>query len=93
MWIHREEQPAHLKRLRKKSFPYRGLTSAAKAEFEDKAVIAAVNRCATQNQVQHQNQVQYRSFPQPLKGGGIQSRCSAKEIRHVQRIDRRRPQS
>ena len=36
-------------------------TSAAKAADEDKAVMAAVNRCATQNQVQHQ------LFPQPVK--------------------------
>ncbi len=37
------------------------LTSAAKADSENKPVIAAVNRCATQNQVRH------RSFPQPVK--------------------------
>jgi hypothetical protein len=30
------------------------VTSAAKAVAENKTVIAAVNRCATQNQVQHQ---------------------------------------
>jgi hypothetical protein len=38
-----------------------GVTSAAKAVDENKPVIAAVNRCAAQNQVQH------RFFPQPVK--------------------------
>jgi hypothetical protein len=33
-----------------KVFPRRRLTSAAKADSENKPVIAAVNRCATQNQ-------------------------------------------
>jgi hypothetical protein len=37
------------------------LTSAAKAVFENKPFIAAVNRCATNNQVQ------LRLFPQPAK--------------------------
>jgi hypothetical protein len=31
----------------------RRLTSAAKADSEDKSVIAAVNRCTTEEQVQH----------------------------------------
>src|SRR5208282_3436617 len=37
----------------KKCSPGRSLTSAAKAGFGGKAVIAAVNLCATQNQVRH----------------------------------------
>jgi hypothetical protein len=37
------------------------LTAAAKAGAENKPVIAALKRCATQNQVQ------YRVFPQPAK--------------------------
>jgi hypothetical protein len=37
------------------------VASAAKAVDENKPFIAAVNRCATQNQVEH------RVFPQPLK--------------------------
>jgi hypothetical protein len=48
-------------RLRKKCFLRRTVTSAAKAGAENKPVIAAVNRCATQNQVQH------RVFPQPVR--------------------------
>jgi hypothetical protein len=35
-------------RLRKKCLPRRSVTSAAKAGAENKTVIAAVNRCATQ---------------------------------------------
>ena len=50
-----------LKRLRKKYLLYNSLTAAAKADTENTAVIAAVNRCATQNQVQH------RVFPQAVK--------------------------
>jgi hypothetical protein len=42
---------ARLNRLRKKYIPRRSLTSAAKAGPENKPVTAAVNRCATQNQV------------------------------------------
>jgi hypothetical protein len=41
-----------LYRLRKKCFPRRSVTSAAKAGAENKLVIAAVNRCATQKQEQ-----------------------------------------
>ncbi len=40
---------ARLKRLRKKCRSRCGLTSAAKATVEIKPLIAAVNRCATQN--------------------------------------------
>jgi hypothetical protein len=44
----------------KSIFPRRSRTSAAKAGSGNEPVIAAVNRCATQNQVQlgHQNHVQ-----------------------------------
>ena len=45
--------PAHFDRLQKKYLPRRSRTSVAKAGSEHKPVIAAVNRCATQNQVQH----------------------------------------
>jgi CPA2 family monovalent cation:H+ antiporter-2 len=41
-----------LSRLRKKSFPRRSVTSAAKAGAEYNPVIATVNRCATQKQAQ-----------------------------------------
>jgi uncharacterized protein (DUF4415 family) len=41
-----------------KLFPRRNQTSAAEADSHHKPIIAAVNRCATQNQVQEQNQVQ-----------------------------------
>ena len=41
-----------LNSLRKKCFPRRSVTSAAKAGAENKLVIAAVNRCATQKQEQ-----------------------------------------
>jgi hypothetical protein len=41
-----------LNRLRKKSFSRRSVTAAAKAGAENKLVIAAVNRCATQKQEQ-----------------------------------------
>src|SRR5208282_2100094 len=37
----------------KSRFWARTLPSAAKADYENPPVIAAVNRCATQNQVQH----------------------------------------
>src|SRR5450759_3740341 len=47
--------------LLKMYFPCRSLTAAAKADSGNKPSIAAVNRCATQNQVQH------RLFPQPAK--------------------------
>jgi hypothetical protein len=47
--------------LLKNPFSIRILTSAAKAGTEKKPVIAAVNRCATQNQVQQ------RLFQQPVK--------------------------
>jgi hypothetical protein len=40
-------------RLQKKYLPRCSRTSAAKAGSENKPVIAAVNHCATQNQVQH----------------------------------------
>jgi len=50
-----------LKRLRKNSWRAPQSPSAAKAVDESKPVIAAVNRCANQNQVQE------RLFPQPLK--------------------------
>jgi hypothetical protein len=38
--------------LRKKSFSRRSVTTAAKAGAENKPVVAAVNRCATQKQAQ-----------------------------------------
>jgi hypothetical protein len=41
-----------LNRLRKKCFSRRSVTAAAKAGAENKPVIAAVNRCATQKQAQ-----------------------------------------
>src|ERR1035441_8504928 len=47
-----------------------GVTPAAKAGTENKLVVAAVNRCATQNQARHcatQNQVRHRVFHQPVK--------------------------
>jgi hypothetical protein len=52
---------ARLNGFRKKYLPYRNLTSAAKAAPENKPLIAAVNRCATQNHVQN------RVFPQAVK--------------------------
>jgi hypothetical protein len=55
------EQATRLNSLRKKYFLCRSLTSAAKADTENAPVIAAVNRCATQNPVQH------RVFPQAVK--------------------------
>jgi hypothetical protein len=45
------------------------LTSAAKAAGENKPDIAALKRCATQNQVQH------RLFPQPEKPRPFQNFC------------------
>ena len=45
----------------KSNFPRRSLAAAAKAASGNKPLIAAVNRCATQNQRQH------RVFPQPVK--------------------------
>jgi hypothetical protein len=50
-----------LNRLQKKYLPRRRRTSAAQACSENKPVIAAVNRCATQNQVQR------RFFTQAVK--------------------------
>src|SRR5271163_4396037 len=50
-----------LNRLRKKCFSRRRVTAAAKAGAENKLVIAAVNRCATQKQAQT------RLFPQAVK--------------------------
>src|SRR5271169_1669881 len=48
--------------------PRRSLTSAAKADSEGTPAIAAVNRCATQNQkCSIKNQVQRRLFPQPVR--------------------------
>jgi hypothetical protein len=40
---------------------FASIYAAAKADIENKAVIAAVNRCATQNQGQN------RVLPQPVK--------------------------
>jgi hypothetical protein len=51
----------HFSRLRKKCFSRRSVTAAAKAGAENKPVIAAVNRCATQKQAQT------RLFPQAVK--------------------------
>jgi hypothetical protein len=45
---------ARLKRLRKEYFPRRNLTAEAKAGSGNTSLTAAVNRCATQNQMQHQ---------------------------------------
>jgi hypothetical protein len=42
-------------------FPHRSVTSAAKAGAKNRPLIAAVNRCATQKQMQE------RVFPQGLK--------------------------
>ena len=47
--------------LRKKCLPRPSLTSAAEADIGNKRLIAAVNRCATQNQVQQP------VCPQPAK--------------------------
>jgi hypothetical protein len=47
-----EGERHRLYRLLKDLFPIRILASAAKAGTEQKPVIAPVNRCATQNQVQ-----------------------------------------
>jgi hypothetical protein len=47
--------------VRKKSIDGIEGPSAAKADIENMAVIAAVNRCATQKQEQN------RVFPQPLE--------------------------
>jgi hypothetical protein len=52
---------ARLNGLRKKYLSRRSVTSAAKAGTENKLVVAAVNRCATQNQVQP------LLFPQAVK--------------------------
>jgi hypothetical protein len=52
---------ASLNRLRKNFVARRGVPAAAKADTENKAFIAAVNRCATQKQ--DQNGV----FPQTVK--------------------------
>jgi hypothetical protein len=53
------------------------LTSAAKAGPENRSLIAAVNRCATQNQEQQQ------LFPQPVKPDSKQSSYrSGKPLRH-----------
>ena len=56
MWL-----PARLNSWREKYLQRRRLTSAAKAASENKPLIAAVNRCATQKQRQH------RVYPQPVK--------------------------
>src|ERR1039458_10085818 len=52
---------ASLNSLRKRYLLYHSLTSAAKADTENTAVIAAANRCATPNQVQR------RVFAQVVK--------------------------
>jgi hypothetical protein len=57
----REPWPQRPKRLLKNSWSAEQPPSAAKAVAENKPVIAAVNRCATQNQVQP------RLFPQAVK--------------------------
>jgi hypothetical protein len=46
----------------------KGFSANCKAVDENKPVIAAVNRCATQNQVQR------RLFPQPVKSCPSQTR-------------------
>jgi hypothetical protein len=50
-----------LKRLRKKSICLSPRLPAAKADIENRAIIAALKRCATQNQGQN------RVFPQTVK--------------------------
>src|ERR1039458_10273749 len=54
-------RPTGAKSLRKKYISRRKRPSAAKADAANKPFIAAVNRCATQNQAQ------YRLFPQTAK--------------------------
>jgi capsule polysaccharide export protein KpsE/RkpR len=56
-----KEVTAALNSLRKKCLSRRSRTSAAKAGTENRPFIAAVNRCATQNQMQH------RVFSQAVK--------------------------
>jgi hypothetical protein len=63
--------------LRKNSFRAESVTSAAKAVDENKPVIAAVNGCATQNQVQH------RVFPQAVKPCPSQNPAEAKFFRSL----------
>jgi hypothetical protein len=58
--------------------------SAAKAGYEKKPLIAAVNRCATQNpgQMRTQNQAQWRVFPLFLKAVPFQNRYKLQRDRH-----------
>ena len=56
-----EDLQHNWKRLRKKCFHAGRVSSAAEAGVENKSVIAAMNRCAAQNQVQR------RVFPQPVE--------------------------
>jgi hypothetical protein len=71
--------------LRKKYISRRKRPSAAKADAANKPFIAAVNRCATQNQAQ------YRLFPQAVNaldatGGQAQVPEYAMEKASAQRI-------
>jgi hypothetical protein len=52
VWESSQRNPAQSSRLRKKYFLRRRITSAVKADDENKRVTAALKRCATQNQVQ-----------------------------------------
>src|SRR5690242_12380161 len=54
-------------RLRKNHFATCALTSAAKAAAENRAVIAALKRCATPNPTQH------RVFPRPARASSSDS--------------------
>ena len=59
--VEKRQVMASLNNLRKKCLLGDSFTSAAKAAAESRRVIAAVNRCATQNQAQR------RLFPQAVK--------------------------
>jgi hypothetical protein len=58
-------EAASLHKLRKNCFPRSSLTSAAEADLKNKPLIAAVNRCATQNQGQGQVHPQAAQKPDP----------------------------
>src|SRR5271157_3700982 len=67
---------ARINRLLIHFFPTRILTSAAKAGTETKPLIAAVNHCDTQNQVQH------RLFPQAVKRCATQNQVQHRLFQH-----------
>ena len=68
---------ARLNSLRKKYLSRRGVTSAAKAGTENKLVVAAVNRCATQNQVQP------LLFPQAVKSCPFKAKSKSEFFRSL----------